>query len=96
MWTTLRTSDKRAEERGIFERFAEVANLDVVPGAIEQPDPQTSYATSSALGASASSLQPWTMRQNLRAWRDPIQCRRVVHDHPPFVATRCQRPQPSM
>jgi hypothetical protein len=32
-------SDKSAEERGIFERFAEAAKLEVVPGSIEQPDP---------------------------------------------------------
>ena len=32
-------SDKSTEERGIFERFAEAAKLEVVPGSIEQPDP---------------------------------------------------------
>jgi hypothetical protein len=32
-------SEKSAEERGIFERFAEAAKLEIVPGSIEQLDP---------------------------------------------------------
>jgi hypothetical protein len=51
----------------------------------------------SAIGT-AQGLRSRTRRQGSveRLFRDPIECRHVVHDHPPFVAARCQRRQPSM